>query len=139
MFQWESYVSMGVLLLELLLVLLIIVILVPRSVFTKSSSIKLYKEDKRLLVNSDPWPPAEQKFEMPCDNMNGVQRVLRSPVYMNVIKSFKVSKVIDLVEFSLNVLTEFSGKGSKLPPLVLETSMLPQYPARPIWETGPLN
>ena len=41
--------------------------IVPRSVFTKSSSIKLYKEDKRLLVNSDPWPPAEQKLEMPCD------------------------------------------------------------------------
>ena len=59
MFQWESYVSLGV---------LIIVIIVPRSVFTKSSSIKLYKEDKRLLVNSDPWPPAEQKLEMPCDN-----------------------------------------------------------------------
>ena len=41
--------------------------IVPRSVFTKSSSIKLYKEDKRLLFNSDPWPPAEQKLEMPCD------------------------------------------------------------------------
>ena len=59
MFQWESYVSLGV---------LIIVIIVPRSVFTKSSSIKLYKEDKRLLFNSDPWPPAEQKLKMPCDN-----------------------------------------------------------------------
>ena len=42
--------------------------IVPRSVFTKSSSIKLYKEDKGLLFNSDPWPPAEQKLEMPCDN-----------------------------------------------------------------------
>ena len=62
MFQWESYVSLGVLL------VLIIVIIVPRSVFTKSSLIKLYKEDKRLLFNSDPWPPAEQKLEMPCDN-----------------------------------------------------------------------
>ena len=41
--------------------------IVPRSVFTKSSSIKLYKEDKGLLFNSDPWPPAEQKLEMPCD------------------------------------------------------------------------
>ena len=61
MFQWESYVSLGV---------LIIVIIVPRSVFTKSSSIKLYKEDKRLLFNSDPWPPAEQKLEMPCDTMD---------------------------------------------------------------------
>ena len=61
MFQWESYVSLGV---------LIIVIIVPRSVFTKSSSIKLCKEDKRLLVNSDPWPPAEQKLEMPCDKYN---------------------------------------------------------------------
>ena len=61
MFQWETHVSLGVLL------VLIIVIIVPRSVFTKCSSIKLYKEDKRLLVNSDPWPPAEQKLEMPCD------------------------------------------------------------------------
>ena len=43
--------------------------IVPRSVFTKSSSIKLYKEDKRLLFNSDSWPPAEQKLEMPCDIM----------------------------------------------------------------------
>ena len=60
MFQWESYVSLGV---------LIIVIIVPRSVFAKSSSIKLYKEDKRLLFNSDPLPPAEQKLEMPCDNI----------------------------------------------------------------------
>ena len=41
--------------------------IVPRSVVTKSSSIKLYKEDKGLLFNSDPWPPAEQKLEMPCD------------------------------------------------------------------------
>ena len=41
--------------------------IVPRSVFTKSSSTKLYKEGKRLLVNSDPCPPAEQKLEMPCD------------------------------------------------------------------------
>ena len=56
MFQWETHVSLGVLL------VLIIVIIVPRSVFTKSSSIKLYKEDKRLLFNSDPWPPAEQKL-----------------------------------------------------------------------------
>ena len=46
--------------------------IVPRSVFTKSSSIKLYKEDKRLLFNSDPWPPAEQKLEMPCD-ISGTQ------------------------------------------------------------------
>ena len=66
MFQWESYVSLGV---------LIIVIIVPRSVFTKSSSIKLYKEDKRLLFNSDPWPPAEQKLEMPCDNNNLISTV----------------------------------------------------------------
>ena len=63
MFQWESCVSLEV---------LIIVIIVPRSVFTKSSSIKLYKEDKRLLSNSDPWPPAEQKLEMPCD-ISGAQ------------------------------------------------------------------
>ena len=63
MFQWETHVSLGV---------LIIVIIVPRSVFTKSSSIKLHKEDKRLLFNSDPWPPAEQKLEMPCD-ISGAQ------------------------------------------------------------------
>ena len=63
MFQWESYVSLGV---------LIIVIIVPRSVFTKSSSIKLYEEDKRLLFDSDPWPPAEQKLKMPCD-ISGAQ------------------------------------------------------------------
>ena len=68
MFQWESYVSLGVLLGLLLVLLLLQEVL--GSVFTKSSSIKLYKEDKRLLVNSDPWPPAEQKLEMPCDICN---------------------------------------------------------------------
>ena len=74
MFQWESYVSLGVLLLLGLLLVIIIITrsIVPRSVFTKSSSIKLYKEDKRLLFNSDPWPPAEQKLEMPCD-ISGAQ------------------------------------------------------------------
>ena len=66
MFQWETHVSLGVLL------VLIIVIIVPRSVFTKSSSIKLYKEDQRLLFNSDPWPPAEQKLGMPYD-ISGAQ------------------------------------------------------------------
>ena len=66
MFQWETHVSLGVLL------VLIIVIIVPRSVFTKGSSIKLYKENKRLLFNSDPWPPAEQKLEMPC-NISGAR------------------------------------------------------------------
>ena len=66
MFQWETRVSLGVLL------VLIIVIIVPRSLFTKSSSIKLYKEDRRLLFHSDPWPPAEQKLEMPCD-ISGAQ------------------------------------------------------------------
>ena len=65
MFQWETHVSLGVLL------VLIIVIIVPRSVFTKSSSIKLYEEDKSLLFDSDPWPPAEQKLEMPCDTIIG--------------------------------------------------------------------
>ena len=73
MFQWESYVSLGV---------LIIVIIVPRSVFTKCSSIKLYKEDKRLLVNSDPWPPAEQKLEMPCDNtLQEEHSILTDPLH----------------------------------------------------------
>ena len=66
MFQWETHVSLGVLL------VLIIVIIVPRSLFTKSSSIKLYKEDKGCYYNSDPWPPAEQKLEMPCD-ISGAQ------------------------------------------------------------------
>ena len=66
MFQWETHVSLGVLL------VLIIVIIVPRSVFTKSSSIKLYEEDKSLLFDSDPWPPAEQKLEMPCE-ISGAQ------------------------------------------------------------------
>ena len=68
MFQWESYVSLGVLLGLLLVLLLLQEVL--GSVFTKSSLIKLFKEDKRLLVNSDPWPPAEQKLEMPCDICN---------------------------------------------------------------------
>ena len=72
MFQWESHVSLGVLLGLLLVLLLLQEVLCPRSVFTKSSSIKLYKEDKRLLFNSDPWPPAEQKLEMPCD-ISGTQ------------------------------------------------------------------
>ena len=56
MFQWETHVSLGVLL------VLIIVIIVPRSVFTKSSSIKLYEEDKSLLFDSDPWPPAADYY-----------------------------------------------------------------------------
>ena len=29
---------------------------------------KTLQGGKRLLFNSDPWPPAEQKLEMPCDN-----------------------------------------------------------------------
>ena len=28
---------------------------------------KTLQGGKRLLFNSDPWPPAEQKLEMPCD------------------------------------------------------------------------
>ena len=31
---------------------------------------KTVQGGKRLLFNSDPWPPAEQKLEMPCDNSN---------------------------------------------------------------------
>ena len=61
MFQWESYVSLGV----LLLLVLIIVLIVPRSVFTKSSSIKLYKEDKRSLFNSDPGPLLNKNSKCP--------------------------------------------------------------------------
>ena len=74
MFQWESYVSLGVLLLlGLLLVLLLLQeVLCLDQCLPKSSSIKLYKEDKRLLVHSDPWPPAKQKLKMPCDsNLSG--------------------------------------------------------------------
>ena len=86
MFQWESYVSLGVLLLLLeLLLVLIIVIIVPRSVFTKSSSIKLYKEDKRLLFNSDPWPPAEQKLEIPCD----IAKCNHTPDHFDRVKCYK--------------------------------------------------
>ena len=67
---------------------IVIIIIITRSivlgsVFTKSSSIKLYKENKRLLVNSDNWPPAEQKLEMPCDtNMakNEMQRELQTMI-----------------------------------------------------------
>ena len=47
--------------------------IVPRSVFTKSSSIKLYKEDKRLLVHSDPWPPAEQNSKCPVTLYNLIE------------------------------------------------------------------
>ena len=84
MFQWETHVSLGVLL------VLIIVIIVPRSVFTKSSSIKLYKEDKRLLFNSDPWPPVEQKFGMPCD----ICVVMSSPkIIFHYISSQKYHKI----------------------------------------------
>ena len=43
----------------------IIISIVPRSVFTNSSSIKHYQEDKRLLVHSDPWSPAEQNSKCP--------------------------------------------------------------------------
>ena len=43
-----------------------IVIVVPKSVFTKFIN-KTLQGGKRLLFNSDPWPPAEQKLEMSCD------------------------------------------------------------------------
>ena len=33
---------------------------------------KTLQGGKRLLFNSDPWPPAEQKLEMPCD-ISGTQ------------------------------------------------------------------
>ena len=52
---------------------------------------------KRLLFNSDPWPPAEQKLEMPCDifivvrftvySHNGI--TVHSTVYMYVLKESK--------------------------------------------------
>ena len=91
MFQWETHVSLGVLL------VLIIVIIVPRSVFTKSSSIKLYKEDKRLLFNSDPWPPAEQKLEMPCD------------IIINF--SFKESLILQVTHLNLRIQVIPGGSG----------------------------
>ena len=83
MFQWETHVSLGVLL------VLIIVIIVPRSVFTKSSSIKLYEEDKSLLFDSDPWPPAEQKLEMPCDRTN--TKALMSNICSNTCCNFPLT------------------------------------------------
>ena len=33
---------------------------------------KTLQGGKRLLFNSDPWPPAEQNLEMPCD-ISGAQ------------------------------------------------------------------
>ena len=39
---------------------------------------KTLQGGKRLLFNSDPWPPAEQKLEMPCDT-NIVKTGRRSP------------------------------------------------------------
>ena len=59
----------GIIIIWIIIVLIriSIVMIVPRSVFTKNSLIKLYKEDKRLLVHSDPWSPVEQNLEMPCD------------------------------------------------------------------------
>ena len=57
----------GIIIKTIVSIIIITRSIVPRSVFTKSSSIKLYKEDKRLLFNSDPWPSAEQKVEMPGD------------------------------------------------------------------------
>ena len=92
MFQWETHVSLGVLL------VLIIVIIVPRSVFTNCSSIKVYKEDKRLLFNSDPWPPAEQKLEMPCDNTKS-----KTYVWAAGMKCSDLST--ELSDLSLTVLT----------------------------------
>ena len=59
----------GIIIRTIVSIIIITRSIVLRSVFTKSSSIKLYKENKRLLFNSDPWPPAEQKLEMPCDNI----------------------------------------------------------------------
>ena len=67
MFQWESNVSLVGIIRTIVSIIIITRSIVLGSVFTKSSSIKLYKEDKKLLVNSDPWPPAEQRLEMPCD------------------------------------------------------------------------
>ena len=98
MFQWETHVSLGVLL------VLIIVIIVPRSVFTKSSSIKLYKEDKRLLFNSDPWPPAEQKLEMPCDRNLYLNNLWYRTVFGNILLQFITNCFLAVNEHTLFIL-----------------------------------
>ena len=69
MFQWESYVSLGVLLLSLglLLVLLLLQEVLCLDQCLQKFINKTLQGGKRLLFNSDPWPPAEQKLEMPCD------------------------------------------------------------------------
>ena len=91
MFQWESCISLGVLLvllillaLQLLLGLLslqplLLQVLQPSLLLSEVLLLlclnqclqevinKTLQGGKRLLFNSDPWPPAEQKLEMPCD------------------------------------------------------------------------
>ena len=79
-FRWESYVSLGVLLGLLLLQPLLLQILQPSLLLLEVLLLlcldqclqkfinKTLQGGKRLLFNSDPWPPAEQKLEMPCDN-----------------------------------------------------------------------
>ena len=90
--QWESYVSLGVLLVLLILLalqlLLGLLLLQPLLLQVLQPSLllsevllmlcldqclrkfinKTLQGGKRLLFNSDPWPPAEQKLEMPCDS-----------------------------------------------------------------------
>ena len=92
MFQWESCISLGVLLILLVLLalqlLLGLLLLQPLLLQVLQPSLllsgvllmlcldqclqkfinKTLQGGKRLLFNSDPWPPAEQKLEMPCDN-----------------------------------------------------------------------
>ena len=93
MFQWESCISLGVLLILLVLLalqlLLGLLLLQPLLLQVLQPSLllsevllmlcldqclqkfinKTLQGGKRLLFNSDPWPPAEQKLEMPCDNI----------------------------------------------------------------------
>ena len=75
MFQWESYVSLGVLLSQILqppLLLSEVLLLLCLDQCLQKFINKTLQCGKRLLFNSDPWPPAEQKLEMPCD-ISGAQ------------------------------------------------------------------
>ena len=79
-FWQESYVSLAVLLGLLLLQPLLLQILQPSLLLLEVLLLlcldqclqkfinKTLQGRKRLLLYSDPWPPAEQKLEMPCDN-----------------------------------------------------------------------
>ena len=69
-----------------------IVIVVPKSVLQEVIN-KTLQGGKRLLFNSDPWPPAEQKLEMPCD------------IYQPIELSVEVSCWLLVITFTNNSLT----------------------------------